>query len=132
MWSIKDDFSLTSGKHNYKMGVAFQSQRAIGFGQQDIAGRAGFSFLTTSVPGATSATSGSSFASFLLGEATFGRTETVRVVPQLYRYYGFYFQDRDGNWWEIQYEPRAIDDFFDAGDKFEMTTGGVETEESHD
>ncbi|HKE03717.1 MAG TPA: TonB-dependent receptor [Blastocatellia bacterium] len=93
MWSIKDDFSLTSGKHNYKMGVAFQSQRAIGFGQQDIAGRAGFSFLTTSVPGATSATSGSSFASFLLGEAVFGRTETVRVVPQLYRYYGFYFQD---------------------------------------
>jgi Carboxypeptidase regulatory-like domain len=93
MWSIKDDFSLTSGKHNYKMGFAFQSQRAIGFGQQDIAGRAGFSFLTTSVPGATSATSGSSFASFLLGEATSGRTETVRVVPQLYRYYGFYFQD---------------------------------------
>ena len=92
-WSVKDDFSLSSGKHNYKMGFAFQSQRAIGFGQQDIAGRARFSFLTTSVPGATSATSGSSFASFLLGEAIFGRTETDRRVPQLYRYYGFYFQD---------------------------------------
>jgi hypothetical protein len=93
MWSFKDDFSLSSGKHNYKMGAAFQSQRAIGFGQQDIAGRAGFSYLTTSVPGATSATSGNSFASFLLGEAVFGRTETVRTVPQLYRYFGFYFQD---------------------------------------
>jgi hypothetical protein len=92
-WSVKDDFSLSAGKHNYKMGFAFQSQRAIGFGQQDIAGRARFSFLTTSVPGATSATSGSSFASFLLGEAIFGRTETDRRVPQLYRYYGFYFQD---------------------------------------
>src|SRR5262245_29525995 len=92
-WSIKDDFSLTSGRHNYKMGFAFQSQRAIGFGQQDISGRARFSNLTTSVPGATSSTSGSSFASFLLGEAIFGRTETDRRVPQLYRYYGFYFQD---------------------------------------
>jgi hypothetical protein len=93
MWAFKDDFSFSSGKHNYKMGAAFQSQRAIGFGQQDIAGRARFSYLSTSVPGATSATSGSSFASFLLGEAVFGRTETVRTVPQLYRYYGFYFQD---------------------------------------
>jgi outer membrane receptor protein involved in Fe transport len=92
-WSFKDDFSFTSGKHNYKTGMSFQSQRAFGFGQQDIAGRAGFSYLTTSVPGDTSATSGNSFASFLLGEATFGRTETDRFVPQIYQYYGFYFQD---------------------------------------
>ena len=53
----------------------------------------GFSFQRTSVPGATSVTSGSSFASFLLGEASFGRTETIRQVLQLYRYHGFYFQD---------------------------------------
>jgi hypothetical protein len=92
-WSFKNDFSLTSGVHNFKMGMSFQSQRAIGFGQQDIAGRARFSYLSTSVPGATSATSGSSFASFLLGDAIFGRTETIRSVPQLYQYYGFYFQD---------------------------------------
>src|SRR5262245_26151387 len=92
-WSLKDDFSLSAGRHSYKMGYSFQSQRAIGFGQQDIAGRAGFSFLRTSVPGQTNGASGSSFASFLLGEATFGRTETVRTVPQLYRYHGFYFQD---------------------------------------
>jgi Carboxypeptidase regulatory-like domain len=93
LWSIKDDFSINRGTHNFKMGFSFQSQRAIGFGQQDIAGRARFNYLTTSVPGATSATSGSSFASFLLGEAFYGRTETIRSVPQLYRYYGFYFQD---------------------------------------
>jgi hypothetical protein len=93
LWSYKDDFNLNRGRHNYKMGVSFQSQRAIGFGQQDIAGRARFSNLSTSVPGATNNTSGSSFASFLLGEAIFGRTETIRSVPQLYRYFGFYFQD---------------------------------------
>ncbi|MFN0121387.1 MAG: carboxypeptidase regulatory-like domain-containing protein [Blastocatellia bacterium] len=93
LWSFKDDFSFNAGAHNLKAGMSFQSQRAFGFGQQDIAGRAGFSFLTTSVPGATNATSGSSFASFLLGEATFGRTETDRFVPQIYQYYGWYLQD---------------------------------------
>ena len=93
MWAIKDDLSFVSGKHTYKFGFAFQSQRAYGFGQQDIAGRADFSFLGTSVPGITTQTSGNGFASFLLGDANFGRTETDRFVPQLYRYYGFYAQD---------------------------------------
>jgi carboxypeptidase family protein len=93
LWALKDDLSYTTGKHSFKAGYAFQSQRANGFGQQDIAGRARFSFQRTSVPGATSVTSGSSFASFLLGEASFGRTETIRQVLQLYRYHGFYFQD---------------------------------------
>lgn len=93
LWALKDDLSYTRGKHNFKGGYAFESQRANGFGQQDIAGRATFSFQRTSVPGATTNTSGSSFASFLLGEASRGRTETVRKVLQLYRYHGFYFQD---------------------------------------
>jgi outer membrane receptor protein involved in Fe transport len=64
-----------------------------GFGQQSISGNAGFSFLETAVPGATSATSGSSFASFLLGLADTGATETVRYLPQIYDYHAFYVQD---------------------------------------
>ena len=56
----------------------------------------------------------------------------INKVMERHGAYAFYFQDRDGNWWEIQHEPRAIDDFFSAGDKFEMSTVGVETEESHD
>ena len=43
--------------------------------------RRAFSFLETAVPGATSATSGSSFASFLLGYGDSGATETVRYLP---------------------------------------------------
>jgi hypothetical protein len=93
MWAIKDDLSYTRGKHNWKFGYAFESQRANGFGQQQISGASGYSFLGTSVPGATSFTSGSSFASFLLGWAHSGGTETDRYVPQLYRYHGFYAQD---------------------------------------
>jgi len=93
LWSMKEDLSYIRGAHTLKIGSAFQSQRANGYGQQDISGRAGFSFLGTSVPAATSFTSGSSFASFLLGEAQTGRTETNRYVAQLYQYYGFYAQD---------------------------------------
>ena len=32
-------------------------------------------------------------------------------------------QDRDGNWWEIQHEPRGIGDF-SAGDKFDYDDDG--------
>lgn len=92
-WSLKDDLSYIHGAHTLKFGYAFQSQRANGFGEQDIMGSATFSFLGTSVPGATSFTSGSSFASFLLGDANQGRTETVRYVPQRFDYHGFYAQD---------------------------------------
>ena len=76
-----------------KFGYAFESQRANGFGQQNIAGQATFSFLETAVPGATSFTSGSSFASFLLGAADSGATETIRYLPQTFDYHGFYAQD---------------------------------------
>ena len=93
LWSIKEDLSYIRGSHTFKFGFSFQSQRANGYGQQDISGRAGFSYQGTSVPAAASFTSGSSFASFLLGEANRGRTETNRFVAQLYRYHGFYAQD---------------------------------------
>ncbi|HZF19312.1 MAG TPA: VOC family protein [Burkholderiales bacterium] len=33
-----------------------------------------------------------------------------------HRAYGFYLHDLDNNWWEIQHEPRTIDQFFDRGD----------------
>ena len=92
-WSIKNDLTYVRGAHNFKLGVAFDSQRANGFGQQNIAGRAGFSYLGTSVPGASSTASGSAFASFLLGWADNGNTETIRYVPQTFPYYGFFVQD---------------------------------------
>ncbi|MBL8215630.1 MAG: TonB-dependent receptor [Bryobacterales bacterium] len=94
-WGLKDDLSYIRGKHTLKFGFQFQQQNADGFGQQDIAGRADFSFLSTSIPGNTSfpTSGGSSFASFLLGQAFLGRTETIRNVTQRYPYYGFYAQD---------------------------------------
>lgn len=91
--SVKDDVTISKGSHTIKTGFTFDRQQANGFGQQNIAGRAAFSFLETAVPGVTTLTSGSSFASFLLGAADTGNTETVRYLQQVYPYYGFYVQD---------------------------------------
>jgi hypothetical protein len=94
-WSLKEDLSYIRGSHTMKFGFSFHSQNADGFGQQDISGRADFSFLGTSIPGNTSFpnSGGNAFASLLLGDAHFGRTETIRAVNQHYPYYGFYAQD---------------------------------------
>ena len=92
-WGLKDDLSYIRGSHTFKFGFQHQDQNADGFGQQDIAGRADFSNLSTSVPGVTNNTSGSAFASFLIGDAFLGRTETIRAVTQKYPYFGFYAQD---------------------------------------
>ena len=46
--------------------------------------------------------------------------------------YGFYFQDLDNNWWEIQHEPRAIDDFFERGDIVDMSVVATDSAESHE
>jgi outer membrane receptor protein involved in Fe transport len=92
-WTLKDDLSYIHGAHTLKFGATYDHQEANGFGEQNIAGLAGFSFLETAVPGVTTNTSGAAFASFLLGYADTGATETIRFVNDIYRYYGFYAQD---------------------------------------
>jgi hypothetical protein len=94
-FTLKDDVTFVSGSHTIKGGFTYDRQQANGFGQQDIAGRARFSFLQTGVPGVTNFANagGNSFASFLLGYANEGRTETIRYLQQIYPYYGFYAQD---------------------------------------
>jgi hypothetical protein len=94
-FTVKDDVTFVTGSHTIKGGFTYDRQQANGFGQQDIAGRARFSFLQTGVPGVTNFANagGNSFASFLLGYANEGRTETIRYLQQIYPYYGFYAQD---------------------------------------
>ncbi|MFN3326413.1 MAG: TonB-dependent receptor [Bryobacteraceae bacterium] len=122
MWALKDDLSYIKGKHALKMGYAFQSQRANGFGQQNISGRAAFNFLNTAVPGQTNFTSGSSFASFLLGEAFQGWTETDRNIEQQYRYHGWYIQDD----WRIR---RNLT--INVGLRYEFTSPPVEANDQY-
>jgi catechol 2,3-dioxygenase-like lactoylglutathione lyase family enzyme len=58
--------------------------------------------------------------------------QKIQSVRERHGAYGFYMQDRDHNWWEIQYEPRKIDDFFNRGDVVAMSVVETETDESHD
>ena len=94
-FTVKDDVTLIRGSHTIKTGFTYDRQQANGFGQQDYGGRAGFSFLQTGIPGQTNfaQAGGNAFASFLLGYAHSGRTETIRFLQQVYPYYGFYVQD---------------------------------------
>lgn len=57
--------------------------------------------------------------------------QKINKVLERHGAYGFYFQDLDNNWWEIQHEPRAIDDFFNGGDILDMSVVETDTSESH-
>ncbi len=94
-WSIKNDTTFIRGNHTFKTGMTFDRQQANGVGEQQIGGAAGFSFLQTGIPGGTTLANagGSSFASFLLGVANTGGTETFRYIRQIYPYWSFYAQD---------------------------------------
>ena len=56
----------------------------------------------------------------------------INKVLERHGAYAFYFQDLDNNWWEIQHEPRAIDDFFDRGDIADMNVGATDSAEPHE
>ena len=57
--------------------------------------------------------------------------QKINKVLERHGAYGFYFQDLDNNWWEIQHEPRTIDDFFNRGDILDMSVVETDTSESH-
>src|SRR5262249_38481217 len=90
-----DDFSYVRGSHSFKLGFQHQNQNANGFGQQDIAGRADFNFLNTSVPGQTTFPNGGGgpFPPFLSRQADLGRAGRSAHSTQEYPYFGFYAQD---------------------------------------
>jgi catechol-2,3-dioxygenase len=56
----------------------------------------------------------------------------IQSVRERHGAYGFYQQDLDYNWWEIQYEPRTIQDFFQAGDQFSQDIHAEDQAESHE
>jgi predicted lactoylglutathione lyase len=58
--------------------------------------------------------------------------QKINKVLERHGAYGFYFQDLDNNWWEIQHEPRAMDDFFDKGDVIDMSVLATDSAETHE
>lgn len=92
-WSIADDLSVISGTHTYKFGFQWQRDHYNGYGQHT--GTGGFTFRRqmTSVPGDQTGLSGNGFASFLLGEVSEARMQTLRYVSNQWRYWAGYAQD---------------------------------------
>ena len=93
--AFNDDLIWVKGSHAIKSGVMYQHSWYNGFGRQDVAGRANFSYIGTGRPGDTNFTTagGNSFASFLLGWATDGGIDTVRYIAQEWPYIAGYVQD---------------------------------------
>jgi catechol 2,3-dioxygenase-like lactoylglutathione lyase family enzyme len=58
--------------------------------------------------------------------------QKIQSVRDRHGAYGFYFQDLDNNWWEIQYEPRTIEDFFTRGDIVDDNVVATDSADSHD
>jgi catechol 2,3-dioxygenase-like lactoylglutathione lyase family enzyme len=58
--------------------------------------------------------------------------QKIQSVRDRHGAYGFYFQDLDNNWWEIQHEPRTIDDFFGLGDIVDNNVVATDSSESHE
>jgi catechol 2,3-dioxygenase-like lactoylglutathione lyase family enzyme len=57
--------------------------------------------------------------------------QKIQQVRERHGAYGFYFQDLDNNWWEIQHEPRTVDAFFEAGDVVDRSVVATDNAESH-
>ncbi len=95
LFNFNDDLTWIRGRHTLKFGATYQKNYYAGFGEQGISGGVTFDPKETGLPGVTSFTAGggSSFASFLLGWADTGRTETFRYIGQEYVYWAGYVQD---------------------------------------
>ncbi len=95
IYAFNNDTTWIKGKHTVKFGGMFQQSNYNGFGRQDVAGRANFQTIGTSLPGISNVTTGggNSFASFLLGWATDGGIDTVRYIGQQWRYFAGFIQD---------------------------------------
>ncbi|MBI4875753.1 MAG: TonB-dependent receptor [Acidobacteria bacterium] len=95
IYAFNNDTTWIHANHTFKFGGMFQQNNYNGFGRQDVAGRANFATIGTSVPGDTNVNTGggNSFASFLLGWATDGGIDTVRYIGQQWPYFAGFFQD---------------------------------------
>lgn len=95
VWQLRDSVSHIRGSHNLKFGAEarwLQTNGADFFGSQ---GRFNFNSLETALPTAAGrASSGSAFASFLLGFVDSASLNVLAVVPgNRYRYAAWYAQD---------------------------------------
>jgi catechol 2,3-dioxygenase-like lactoylglutathione lyase family enzyme len=80
---------------------------------------------------ATRAEVDAAHAAAVATQETYG-IRKIQSVRERHGAYGFYMQDLDCNWWEIQHEERTINHFFNGGDKFGDDVIATDSADSHD
>ena len=80
---------------------------------------------------ATRAEVDAAHAAAVAAQETYGLRK-IQSVRERHGAYGFYMQDLDYNWWEIQHEERTINHFFNGGDKFGADVIATDSADSHD
>jgi len=80
---------------------------------------------------ATRAEVDAAHAAALAEQATHG-IRKIQSVRERHGAYGFYLQDLDFNWWEIQHEERTINHFFNGGDRFGQDVQATESADGHE
>ncbi len=95
VWQVSDAFSKVYRNHNFKVGVEARWLQTNGADIASNQGQFSFSQFETAMPTqAGRASTGDSFASFLLGEVDSGMVKVFATVPgNRYRYFASYFQD---------------------------------------
>ena len=93
VYQATDSFSWVKGSHGIKFGVDYRWSQTNGADFFNGEGTFNFSTLETGLPG-SSAVTGNSFASFLLGAVDSASRNVLAYVPSnRYRYLGLYIQD---------------------------------------
>jgi Carboxypeptidase regulatory-like domain len=93
VYQLTDSFSWVKGSHAIKFGADWRWSQTNGADFFNGEGTFNFSTLETGLPGSTAVT-GNSFASFLLGQVDSASRNVLAYVPSnRYHYLGFYIQD---------------------------------------
>ena len=95
VWDFIQNVSITKGSHAFKFGGEIKPIRFPFFQVPYPRGELNFNRIQTAepIPGTPSATTGDSFASFLLGSIQWGQISTTNFISSTRQSYDAYFQD---------------------------------------
>jgi hypothetical protein len=119
-YAAGDDLTVTHGRHTLKFGFLWERLDFNGWGRQSISGLINGDRRMTSIPGNNnlSGGGGNGFASFLLGQAFSGGTESNRYIVSEWRSHAWYAQD------DLHVSARLT---FNYGLRYEFTLPPIET-----
>ncbi|MPY90767.1 MAG: hypothetical protein GEU99_22995 [Luteitalea sp.] len=93
VYGLDENITWVKNNHSFKFGYSFQMMFLNTNNRNTAAGNFGFDRLSTAAPGDNSGASGSSFASFMLGEVYAGGFNVPNTQMLRFPYHAFFVQD---------------------------------------